>query len=316
MEKEKQKTPAIDKTVVDNTLREVKQHGREGFPVAVYEDNFAYFEQGYICWHWHEELQFSVVKQENIEFSVAGKAFVLQPGDAVFINSQALHQIRPCSPLHGAIYSYIFKASFLEHDALSEIYQEYIWPILKNRELYIVFMKDKDRECLELLSEIRSAYIDKQFGYQLRIKSLFGELWRRMAEKNREQPGIPSPREERDIRRVKEAIAYIDQNYGEKLTLEELSGHVHISKSELCRCFGRVLHTTPMEYLIQYRIQKAAGLLSDTEETVTQIAVMTGFDSAGHMGRFFRKYIGSSPGAFRKRGEKRRDSANQDYGIR
>lgn len=308
MEEEMQKTQAIDKTVVDNTLQEVKKHGREGFPVAVYEDNFAYFEQGYICWHWHEELQFSVVKHEKIEFSVAGKAFVLQPGDAVFINSQALHQIRPCDPLHGAIYSYIFKASFLEHDVLSEVYQEYIQPILKNRELCIVFMKDQDRKCLDLLTEIRTVYEKKQFGYQLRIKSLFGELWWRMAEKNQAQPGIHSPREERDIRRVKEAIAYIDRNYGEKLTLEELSEYVHVSKSELCRCFRRVLHTTPVEYLIQYRVQKAAGMLSDTEETVTQIAVMTGFDSAGHMGRFFRKYMGSSPGAFRKRGEKQHNS--------
>ena len=60
------------------------------------------------------------------------------------------------------------------------------------------------------------------------------------------------------------------------------------------------MQTTPMDYLIQYRISEAARLLSSTQEPVTQIAMMTGFDSAGHMGRFFRRQMGCSPREFRR----------------
>ena len=296
----------VIRTIVDSSLQEIKRHGREGFPLAVYEDDFAYFDKGYICWHWHEEFQISVVKQEMIEFDVAGKVFVLEPGDAVFINAQALHQIRPCRPLRGSIYCYIFKPAFLEHDVLSEIYRIYIQPVLKKRELCIVFKKKRDEKCLKLLDQIRYIYQEESYGYQLRIKGLLCELWYYMAKREEIQEGELSAREQRDILRVKEAIRYIDEKFRERVTLDELAGQVHISKSELCRCFGRVLHTTPMEYLIQHRVLEAARLLSDTDQSVTEIAVQTGFDSAGHMGRFFKKYIGNSPREFRKRGEKGR----------
>lgn len=302
MEGLKQERP-IDKTIVDNMLHEVKKHGTDGFPIAVYEDDFAYFEQGMICWHWHEELQFSMVKEQNIAFDVAGKSMVLEPGDAIFINSEALHQIRPCRPLQGSIYSYIFRASFLEHDIMSEIFTQYIQPVLKNKELCITFRRKnpQDQKCLELLDEIRSCYFAKEYGYQLQVKSLLGELWRRMTRRLDPKQTELSRKEQRDIERVKAAIACIAERYREKITLQEIADDAYISKSELCRCFGRVLQTTPVEYLIQYRVQEAARMLAQTGDSITTIAQNTGFDSAGHLGRFFRKYMGTAPGTFRRR---------------
>ena len=46
-------------TLVDSSLRETKMHGTVGFPVGVYLDDFSDFKNGYICWHWHEEIQIS-----------------------------------------------------------------------------------------------------------------------------------------------------------------------------------------------------------------------------------------------------------------
>ena len=302
---------AADATIVDSSLREVRQHGRPGFAMAVYEDNFSRFDQGYICWHWHEELQISVVKEKKIEFSVAGTSIVLEPGDAIFINSQALHQIRPCRPADGVIYSYLFQSAFLEHDGLSEIYRELIAPVLEKKELYLV-MKREQTESTVLLERIRNVYREAAFGYQLQIKSMLCMLWQIIAGTVQAEPPVYPAKEERDVGRVKEAIRYIGEHYGEKILLTELADAVHVSKSELCRCFGRVMQTTPMDYLIQYRVSEAARLLSSTQEPVTQIAMMTGFDSAGHMGRFFRRQMGCSPREFRRQ---RRNSFGQNQPL-
>ncbi len=293
----------MERTVVDHTLMEIRQHGRKGFPLAVYEDDFAYFDQGCICWHWHEELQFSMVKDKEIEFDVAGKSFVLRPGDAIFINSQALHRIKPCKSMEGAIYSYIFKASFLEHDVMSEIFTEYIQPVLRNKELCLVLYRthEEDSRCLTLLDEIRCGYFEKKYAYQLKVKTLIGELWFQMIKRlDLTQLGL-SAKEQRDVERVKIAISYIAGHYMEKISLEKLAEITYISKSELCRCFGRVLKTTPVDYVIQYRIQEAAKLLAQTDDSVTKIAMETGFDSVGHLGRFFKKYMEMTPVEFRKR---------------
>ena len=74
----------------------------------------------------------------------------------------------------------------------------------------------------------------------------------------------------------------------------------NISKSELCRCFKKVLHKTPFEYLIRYRVIQACSLLKNTDCSVTEAASFTGFDSISHMGRFFHKYLKQSPSHYKK----------------
>ena len=46
-----------NETLVDSSLRETKMHGTVDFPVGVYLDDFSDFKNGYICWHWHEEIR-------------------------------------------------------------------------------------------------------------------------------------------------------------------------------------------------------------------------------------------------------------------
>ena len=48
-------------TIVDDSLREIKGHGTEDFPIAVYFDDFFDFENGFISWHWHEEVQITMI---------------------------------------------------------------------------------------------------------------------------------------------------------------------------------------------------------------------------------------------------------------
>ena len=58
---------------------------------------------------------------------------------------------------------------------------------------------------------------------------------------------------------------------------------------------------TPYEYLIQHRIKEASKRLRQTDDRILDIALQCGFDSIGHMGRYFRRYCGCSPSAFRKK---------------
>ena len=109
------------------------------------------------------------------------------------------------------------------------------------------------------------------------------------------------PREERDLERIKEAMTYMQQNFSGKVRLEDVADSLAISKSELCRCFRRILKVSPMEYLIQFRLEEAGRQLLSTDKSVTQIALETGFDSPSHLGRFFLKEFGCTPRQYRTR---------------
>ena len=50
------------KTVVDTSLRELRRHGSDDFPIGIYRDDFSEFEHGQIAWHWHDEIQFDYIK--------------------------------------------------------------------------------------------------------------------------------------------------------------------------------------------------------------------------------------------------------------
>jgi len=55
-----------------------------------------------------------------------------------------------------------------------------------------------------------------------------------------------------------------------------------------------------VDYLIHYRIEQAKRLLRETDESVTNIAFMTGFHNSAYFGKMFKKLTGMTPGKFRQ----------------
>ena len=73
-----------------------------------------------------------------------------------------------------------------------------------------------------------------------------------------------------------------------------------VSKRECLRCFQSCIQRTPIEYLLDYRIQMAERLLRTTELPVTEIALQTGFSNSAYFTKVFRQLRGLSPSQFRK----------------
>lgn len=290
------------RTIRDKNLQEVRQHGTKDFPLAVYMDDFAEFEQGRIPWHWHDEVQFDVVLEGCIQFQIGSKLFELSEGQAIFINSGVLHQIFPTNGLGGKIVAYVLRSGLLEADRLSAVYQNCLVPILKGQIDCIVFQQIErlDKTILALLGEIKELYQTKGVGWQIEVKGLLCCIWSNLLKKEKQERGIVSTKEHRDMDRVKTAITFMQSHYQDALSLAQIAESTALSRSELCRCFRRVMGITPYEYLIQYRVQEAAKKIRQTDGRILDIALSCGFDSLGHMGRYFRKYCGCTPSSFRK----------------
>lgn len=96
------------------------------------------------------------------------------------------------------------------------------------------------------------------------------------------------------------AKTYIQKNYGKELTLPELADAVYTSPYHLCRLFKKETGRTPIQYLIEYRMDVAKHLLVTTDETLEQIAERIGYASATHFQNVFRKVAGMPPGRFRR----------------
>lgn len=80
----------------------------------------------------------------------------------------------------------------------------------------------------------------------------------------------------------------------------EAAGYVGVSSEHLCRCFRREFGVTPAEYLTRLKLQSAMRDLLSTEKSVERIARDNGFSNGNYFGKVFRRYMGISPGAYRK----------------
>ena len=102
---------------------------------------------------------------------------------------------------------------------------------------------------------------------------------------------------------VKQASAYIQQNYTRSFSLEELAETIGVSKSYLSRIFKLGTGISPWDYLNRFRIQKAKELLLLTDGSITSIAAEVGYEDVGYFGRVFHEIAGSSPRTFRQQGQ-------------
>jgi AraC family transcriptional regulator of adaptative response / methylphosphotriester-DNA alkyltransferase methyltransferase len=97
---------------------------------------------------------------------------------------------------------------------------------------------------------------------------------------------------------------YIDNNYSTPLTLETLADACHGSPYHLHRTFKKVTGITPVDYIQQKRMAKAAEYLIHTERVVADIASLVGLPNTSYFITLFKKKMGLTPIQFRQRNTK------------
>jgi transcriptional regulator GlxA family with amidase domain len=98
---------------------------------------------------------------------------------------------------------------------------------------------------------------------------------------------------------VKQAIAYLHQNYTRSVSRWEIAEAVGVSEDYLSRVFNRELNISPWDYLNRYRVLQSKQLLSNTTDAVGVIAHQVGFKDHAYFSRVFHKITGVSPQVFR-----------------
>ena len=286
--------------------KERGSHGNYGFPVLVSYERLSYFETGSFLWHWHPEVELTLVMEGEIAYQVNDSVYLLKEGEGLFCNSNMLHtgrgdKARDCSYL-----SVTFHPRFLYGYSSSVIQEKYMNHILKNPALPSIHLKPEitwQKRILEGIEKIRLLDRDAPSSAELQIQIALLEIWKEIFE-HVEVEEESGGEQARDMDRIRTIMEYIQKHYAEKITLEELAGQIHLCRSESCRMFKRYMNETMFEYLLNYRIERSLELLRRTQLDVTQIAGTVGFGNPGYYSRIFRRKMGCTPLEYRKGGKK------------
>lgn len=93
---------------------------------------------------------------------------------------------------------------------------------------------------------------------------------------------------------------YLDANYSETITLDSLAALTHMNKYYLAHTFTKYVGLSPINYLLQKRIQEGKSLLESTSYSIAQISDLLGFSSQSYFSQAFRKATGMTPMQYRK----------------
>lgn len=98
---------------------------------------------------------------------------------------------------------------------------------------------------------------------------------------------------------IKEAISFIEQNFQNDISIEDIAARCGLNRSYFGTIFRRAVGQTPQEFLIQYRMIKASELLKLTQLSIQDIGSAVGYSNPLHFSRAFKNVYGVSPRAWR-----------------
>lgn len=99
--------------------------------------------------------------------------------------------------------------------------------------------------------------------------------------------------------KLRQVTEFIADNYSKDLKLNELAHVAGMSSFHFVREFKRTTGTTPHQYLIKFRIERAKALLAKNELPLTEVGLRSGFSHQSHFTRLFRRITGTTPHSYR-----------------
>lgn len=287
---------------VDSSGRELISHGTQEYPLSFCHDDLGKNE---VAWHWHEEFEAVIVSCGTALVAAGEERHILSAGEGFFVNSGVLHGCWDYEGSGSRFHSLVFDARLVGGAADSVYYRKYLTPLMENRNLPMVLLKRNEawrEEALEHIERVWQLNDTEAPFFELESRERLSRL---LASIVTNCSGESTKRDERALRqgeRMKRMLSYIDNNLGEKLSVADIAASASISESECLRCFRDSINTTPIQYLRLHRIQRAAVMLSASEEKISAIAQHCGFDDMSYFTKIFRQIKGCSPSEYRRKG--------------
>ena len=274
------------KTQKDERFLEQTRHGEAEFPFRFYKEDVWAFDFHCIDWHWHPEVEFIYAEKGEISCFVGTEQFILPEGCGLFVNSGILHRYEAARSV--SMPNIVFSPELLGAKS-GKVYQNYIAPVLGSAAPYLLFRPSVDRHREILQHLLRIFRLQETQDNEMKTVAALLELWQQV------YLHIPLPSGQGSGDKGRRAqmqvmMQFIHANYHRQIALQEIAQSVHISESSALQLFRRGIHLSPVAYLIQYRLKRAADLLATTNKTVAAVAYESGFSDAGYFCRTFRKF--------------------------
>jgi len=149
----------------------------------------------------------------------------------------------------------------------------------------------------EMLTTLSAEFQFRKPGSEFMVTSLFMQITGFLCRKHSDH----STEDSYGVGACAKIIEYMEKNYADVITLEQLSSVSGMSKNGIIAMFKRLYGTTPVKYINNLRLYKACELLKNTDIPISQIAYQCGFTDSNYFSRVFRELRGMTPREYRNK---------------
>ena len=278
-------------------LKENKPHGTKDDPFSTYliQNGGQSFQ---IPVHWHDELEIIYVKSGFLTVNISGENYIGKPGDAFVVSPGNLHFMGSQT---GTVdyFTFLFPLKYIAFRSDDMLDDKLIEPLNSGHLMISPEIKDTVKEQCEQLAGVYAAEIDKseskitsQIRKKIILLQFINELWKKGFIVENDTTGRNTVE--------KEMVSYIQQNYTGKILLREFGEQFHLSEKYISRYFKEHFHITLSQYVTYLRLEHAKQMLQETDISVTEVAMQSGYQNISYFIRSFKKTYGVSPLKYRK----------------
>ena len=283
---------------------ELQQHGTAMFPAGCYHDDLTYEN---VPWHWHDELEVLIVTEGAAVCATDREQTSLRTGEGCFFNADVLHAVWKEGGGVCRLHSISFHPRLVGGAVESVFWQKYLLPLTENKQLQMRKFSQADAQTLHDIETAWQSCVQEPFGYEFLARNALSAVILELAQHAPAKPTAPSKRALLREERIKLMLNYIRSHIRDEITVAQIAEAASVSESECVRCFRGVIHTPPIQYVKQYRLQQAAEMLRSTDKRVNEIGEECGFQEMSYFAKAFREQYDMTPTEFRKKSAEQKD---------
>jgi len=277
-------------------------HGNYLLPCAHYR-SILQSASSDILLHWHTEAEIAIIREGSSIYQVGQETFQVKKGHLIFIAPNTLHSVNKIPGYTMTSDTLVFHLDLLGYSMMDQCTLSYLYPIFNNSFRLLSHMEHTHPAYTGLsicLNEIFDCIIKKETYFELFLKEKLHHLFYLLFQNNCITETIIPKTASLRIKKVKQALQFIQENYKEPVSVSQLANLCGFSEAHFMNFFKQSVGITCLEYIIQLRLKIAAHLLKTSNLSISDIALESGFNNLSNFNRKFKKHYHSTPSEYRK----------------
>ncbi len=248
--------------------------------------------------HYHDNYEIYLVLDGERNLFLDNEKYLLKKGNLFIVEPFALH----CTTCADSAYFKRYLINLSPNELLPILSKTETDILFENLATYILSLNDEKLEYVYFcFKEIHKYKNEKHRLSDKLMRMNLAHLIDFICTEAKKHSAIaPKQHTKKSEEPIMKALAYINKNYTQNISLDFISAYAHMSKSNFCLVFKKIMGVSFVDYVNAIRVAQIHKFLLTTDLPLTEIAEQIGFASVDYMTRAFKKTHGVSPSAMRK----------------